>query len=157
LQGRSKWPEALEAARRADGFLAGGAGESLRGRVREMVKDLEMVLRLEEIWLLRARRGAVAVDDAPWGDASYSRAFREYGIDVDALEPAEAARRIRARSIRLELAVALDSWADRRQESLATGRGLIWDGWPDQPDHARAASDASCRRLIAVARAADPD
>jgi hypothetical protein len=55
----------------------------------------------------------------------------------------------------LELAVALDCWADRRQ-GIETP-GAIWDGWPDQPDHRPEASDASWTRLVAVARAADPD
>jgi tetratricopeptide (TPR) repeat protein len=149
FQARSKWPEALEAAKRAEGFLAGGASESLRQRVRELRKDLEMVLRLEEIWLPRAR------DDSRWVDASYAEAFRAYGIDVEALEPAEAAARIRARSIWLELAVALDCWADRRQSVQAIDP--VWDGWPDQRDFNPEANDASWKRLMAVARAADPD
>jgi tetratricopeptide (TPR) repeat protein len=57
---------------------------------------------------------------------------------VEALEPAEAAARIRARTIRLELAVALEVWADRRQRS-------------------QRADDESWKRLLAAARAADPD
>jgi serine/threonine-protein kinase len=118
FQGQSKWPEALEAAKRAEGFLAGGASESLRRLVLERRKDLEMVLRLEEIWLPRAKHGTEGAYDNRWADASYAKAFRDYGIDVEALEPAEAARRIRARTIRLELAAALDCWADRGQQSL---------------------------------------
>jgi tetratricopeptide (TPR) repeat protein len=156
FQGQSKWPEALEAAKRAEGFLAGGASESLRRRVRELLNDLEMVLRLEEIWSPQAKHGTEAAYDHRWADASYAEAFREYGIDVEALEPAEAARRIRTRSIRLELAAALDRWADRRQQSLQAS-DVVWDGWPDQPDHRPAASDASWKRLMTVARAVDPD
>src|SRR5262249_28076133 len=41
---------------------------------------------------------------------AYGAAFREYGIDVEALPPAEAAQRIRQRAIRLQLAAALDDW-----------------------------------------------
>jgi serine/threonine protein kinase/Tfp pilus assembly protein PilF len=152
FQGQSKWAEALDAAKRAQGLLAAGAGEPLRRQVDELRQDLEVVLRLEEIGL-RGANGAG--DDVRRADASYAEAFRAYGIDVDALEPAEAARRIRARSIRLELAVALDCWADQRQGIQA--RDLTWDGWPDQPDHRPEASDAIWKRLMAVARAADPD
>jgi Flp pilus assembly protein TadD len=151
FQAQSKWPEALEAAKRAEGFLAGGAGESLRQRVWEQRKDVEMVLRLEQIWL-RSRYGK---RDLWLADASYAAAFREYGIDVDALEPAEAARRIRSRAMTLELAATLDYWADTRQGIQSIG--LKWDGWPDQADYHPEANDASWKRLSAVARAADPD
>jgi serine/threonine protein kinase/tetratricopeptide (TPR) repeat protein len=155
LQEQLKWPEALEVARRAEGFLAAGAGDALRRRVEELLKDLRMVLDLEEISHPRASRGTEGPYDNRWADASYAEAFRRYGIDVDVLEPAEAARRIRSRSIRLDLAAALDSWADRRQGHLTKGK--VWDGWPDQRDHDPEASDSSWKRLIAVARAADPD
>jgi eukaryotic-like serine/threonine-protein kinase len=156
LQGQSKWPEALEAAKRAEGFLAGGASESLRQRVREVLNDLKMVLRLEEIWLPRAQHGTEGAYDYRWADASYAEAFRDYGIDVEALEPAEAARRIRERTIRFELTAALDSWADKRQQNLQPG-DVVWDGWPDQRDFNPATDDAGWKRLMAVARAVDPD
>jgi serine/threonine protein kinase/Tfp pilus assembly protein PilF len=156
LQAQSKWPEALGAAKRAEGFLAGGASEGLRRRVRELQNDLKMVLRLEEIFFPRAYHGTEGAYDSRWADASYAEAFREYGIDVEALEPAEAARRIRARTIRLELAAALDSWADRRQQSLQTS-DVLRDGWPDDRVPMPEASTESWRRLVAVARAADPD
>ena len=45
---------AVEAARRAEGYLAGGATPSLRRRVEEVLRDVKMVLRIEEIWLPRA-------------------------------------------------------------------------------------------------------
>jgi len=139
LQGQSKWPEALEAAKRADGFLAVGASESLRRRVRELRKDLEMVLRLEEIWLPRPVEGPAGdYGNNTWADAAYAEAFREYGIDLEALEPSESAERIRARTVRLELATALDSWADKRKKQYKTG-------------------ETSWKRLVIVARSADPD
>src|SRR5262249_29550851 len=43
-------------------------------------------------------------------DAAFDKAFREYGIDVLALDPAEAAKRIRARSIQDYLMDALYDW-----------------------------------------------
>jgi serine/threonine protein kinase/tetratricopeptide (TPR) repeat protein len=142
LQAQAKWPEALEAARRAEGFLAGGGNAEPRQRAREMRTDLEMVLRLEEIRFPRLVGGS----EGDWSEAAmdggFARAFREYGIDVDALEPAEAGERIRARTIRHELAVALDRWVEVRT-NLA--------------DRNRAANDGPRKRLLAVARAADPD
>jgi serine/threonine protein kinase/Tfp pilus assembly protein PilF len=138
LERQKKWPEALEAVKRADGFAAMGAGENLRERVWEVRKDVKMVLRLEEIWLPRPAHGIEGSYDNKWADSSYAEAFRKYGIDVDALETSEAAERIKARAIRLELAVALDVWADRRQRVGGAG-------------------DESWKRLLQVARTADPD
>jgi tetratricopeptide (TPR) repeat protein len=89
-----------------------------------------MVLRLEEIRLRHL--------DAPVEDAAYTEAFREYGLDVAALQPTAMADYIRARPIHKDLTVALDFWAyDRR----AT----------------RTPDDVSWKRLLAVSRAADPD
>jgi serine/threonine protein kinase/Flp pilus assembly protein TadD len=133
LAQRTKWFEALEAAKLAEGFLAEGTREDLAARVRQAKKDLEMVLRLEEIWMPSGR------DFVPWqADAPYTLAFRDYGIDIDSLEPAEAARRIRARPIKRELLAALDTWSQSR-------RGNSED------------RQADWKRLLAVARAADDD
>jgi serine/threonine protein kinase/tetratricopeptide (TPR) repeat protein len=137
LEGQKKWLEALEAVKRAEGILAGGGSEGARERVRDLRKDLEMAVRLEEARLPWAGAGPAPAELAG-RVASYSQAFRDYGIDVEALSPAEAAARVRARAIRLELALALDHWArDRRKLH--------------RPD------DTGWKRLVAVARAADPD
>jgi serine/threonine protein kinase/Tfp pilus assembly protein PilF len=138
-QGRAKWPEALEAVKRAEGFLAVGGSDLLLRRVRELRKDLEMVMRLEETRLTSPRNRAEADHDVNLAaDAAYAEAYREYGIDVEALPTAEASERIRARMIRRELTVALDHWAKVRRDTRPSGR-LAW------------------QRLVAVARAADPD
>ena len=77
-------------------------------------------------------------------DRSYATAFRDFGIDLDQLDPAEAGRRLDVRSNPLELAFFVDDWALVRLEvsgEECAGRqdALAW------------------RRLIAVACAADPD
>jgi serine/threonine protein kinase/Flp pilus assembly protein TadD len=130
-----KWPEALAAARRAEELLRlGGGSAALRERAGEMVRDLEMVRRVEELRIERVFLGS-----APYGVRekvpAYAAAFRDYGIDVEALPAAEAAARIRARGVAPELAAALDDWA-------ADFMGRREDGW---------------KHLLAVARAADPD
>ena len=59
-------------------------------------------------------RSAKADDrDGSATDAAYAAAFREAGIDVAALPPAEAGARIRARpaTVAVALAAALDDWA----------------------------------------------
>jgi serine/threonine protein kinase/Flp pilus assembly protein TadD len=135
LRAQGSYMEALLAAKRAEALAANGGSEALRARGAELRKDLEMVLRLEEIRLPRAREGKELDFDHAWADDSYAEAFAEYGIDVDSLEAAEAAECIRARAIWLELATALDCWARQRHTAKKPG-------WP---------------RLIAVARLADPD
>ena len=138
LQNRAKWTEALEAVKRAEGILASGGNQGVRDRVRERRKDLEMVLRLELIRLPPAVAGMDGRQNDKATDTAYAEAFREYGIDVDTLDPQEAAERIRGRSVLLELASALDHWAGTRR---AISQG----------------DDAGWKRLVAVARAADLD
>jgi tetratricopeptide (TPR) repeat protein len=140
LRSRSRWPEALEAAKRAEGVLAGGGGEPLLSRVHELRRDLAMALRLEEIRLPQDLSGPDGLHDDEWAEATYARAFREFGIDVEAIGTVQAAARVRARSIRVELALGLDHWANRR-------RRLKQQGDPTRDP----------RPMVAVARAADPD
>jgi tetratricopeptide (TPR) repeat protein/serine/threonine protein kinase len=134
LQREGKWAAALAVARRAEALLAsGGAGPGLRRQFTELARDLEMAAELEEV---RLRRSEVKDDHFDWDRVAseYAAAFRAFGIDVEALEPAEAAERIRARSIAVELAAALDDWA----------------GIPG-------AKEEDAQRLRALAAAADPD
>ena len=65
--------------------------------------------------------------------------FRDYGIDVEALPAEEAAARVAASQIKLDLALSLYGWAS----------GLRFDPRPQDP--------ARWQRLLAISRAADPD
>ncbi len=130
-----RWPEALSAARRAEGVLAGvGADQGLRHQVRELVKDLGMALALQEA-RLRVTSQTKFGWDWEGGDAAYTAAFQEYRLDVDGLDTQAAAQQVRARPIHRRLVAALDDWAYTRRQLKA-------EGW---------------RRRLAVARAADPD
>jgi len=135
FQKEEKWAEALSAVRRARGVLAGiGADRIFQQQIDELGQDLEMVRRLEE-----ARLRRTAVQDGRFDDQASSSAIAEafawYGLDVEGLNPQEAGERIRARSIRMQLAAALDEWARMRREM----------------------KDENWRQLAAVARAADPE
>src|SRR5262249_28752765 len=114
---------------------AGGPSEKHSQRVRDLRKDLEMVLLVERIrgW----HRGLKAIHPSEV-DAAYAQAFRDYGIDVEGLDPEEASAHNRARTIRLELTLALDLWADIR-------RGCSMAG------------DTSWIRISAMAGSCDPD
>jgi eukaryotic-like serine/threonine-protein kinase len=132
---RDNLPEALAAVKRAEALMASSGGsDELRDRIRRWRTDLAMVRRLEEI-----RLGQTTMKDDFYDHASadpiYLTAFREYGIDVLALEPVEAADRIRALAIREALVVAVGDW--------------IW---------IKPAADVAGREhLLAVGRLADPN
>src|SRR5207248_1830632 len=48
LRAQRKWGAALEAVKRAQGIVAAGGSDELGARARELQRDLEMVMRLEE-------------------------------------------------------------------------------------------------------------
>jgi serine/threonine protein kinase/Tfp pilus assembly protein PilF len=132
LREAGRWKEAAALARRAERLLVGGGGgNALRRQMRDLAADLEMLDRLEGI-----RLGMTAVKDDHFdgkgASRAYTKAFRDFGIDVFALEPAEAGRLVRGRALSVELAAALDGWAGIR-------------------------AGAARHRLFAIARAADPD
>jgi serine/threonine protein kinase/Tfp pilus assembly protein PilF len=132
---QGRWPEALAAARRAEGLAAGGVGlAELQKQMHDLLADLEMVKTLEEIRLIQA---AVKYGhfDLAGADAAYGKAFREYGIDLDAPSLEEAGAWLGGRTVRVQLAAALDDWAILRKK----------------------ARKANWKRLLAVARATDPD
>jgi len=143
-QEKRRLPEALSAARRAAGLMAGGeADEALRGRVQARVDDLDLLARLDE-----ARLAGTAVREGHFDGAlrerRYAEVFRQGNLDVEGIPMEQAAERLRGSSVAVELAAMLDEWALLRQD-LRLRKVL-------QPT-----GDASWKRLLRVARAADPD
>ena len=136
--GLAKWPDAMAAVSQAEALLGpGGGNDVLRQRSRRLREDLAMVLRLDEI---RQEMSAVTDDhfDTGLADRLYGEAFRDYGIDVESLEPDAVASKMPAGPVREELVAALDDWMRIR-------RGM----------HKK--DDSDWKRLLAAARAADPD
>jgi tetratricopeptide (TPR) repeat protein len=135
-EGNPHDPELVSSARKAEAQLASGVvGARLRHQVEQLLADLAMLERLEQIRLQAHADTRENKFDYGVADPAYARAFREYGIDVEALGGQEAAARIRKRAIVIPLSVALDDWAFARQE----------------------AGGANWRQLLEVAREADPD
>ena len=128
----SLWPQALEAARRADGLAASGAisGELLQ-RVKRSRAGLELVAQLDEVRLGLAN----VMEQGAWADREFARVFRTAGLDLDALPPDEAAQSIPP-EVCVPVAGMLDYWALVR-EQLRDHEGR--------------------KRLLAVAQAIDPD
>jgi serine/threonine-protein kinase len=147
-----KWAEARASAAKAEALArAGPEDEALRARVAELAlgieqeaqqvatalareeADAKMLERLDEIRELEG-------DAFDWAraDEAYAAAFREYGIDLENVVRTEAAERLRATTIAVRLAAALDDWAFVRTKA--------------RPNQSGAGS-----RLREIALAADPD
>jgi serine/threonine-protein kinase len=142
--------EAVAAAKKAEALLEPGVDPALRQQVdtllaevtaeerraREMARAVErdrvLLDRLHEI------RSANATDpDGTATDAHYAEAFREAGIDVTVLPPAEAGAMLRDRPTAVALAAMLDYWAAVRRDKRKDAAGA--------------------KRLIEVAQVADSD
>jgi serine/threonine protein kinase len=146
---QEKWPEALFVIQRADKLLE-SAGRAERPQpLVELHKDLTMAKRLEEISqglerhlkpdaaLLGApvsdpefkAKQAAAEEEFFWGRQQvlrFAQAFRDYGIDIEALETAEAAARIRRTHVREALIQALDEWAAILRLRGSDGKKPAW-------------------------------
>jgi tetratricopeptide (TPR) repeat protein len=132
---KGKWPEAKSALEQVEKLLAGAGRTEQPARLQELRRDVAMAERLEEIYSQPINEEYVGDRQQ---DAAYAEAFRDYGIDLAILTPAEAVERIRARPIRLDLVLALDFWANLRHR-------VVIQGSQDRRD------------LLAIAKAADPD
>jgi serine/threonine protein kinase/tetratricopeptide (TPR) repeat protein len=136
-----RWREALDAAKRAEALAATGeSDEETRHSAREILGDMRMLASLEHARAEATRNEAGS--DLKAEDSGYARALREYGIDLDTLDRDTAATSIRARPIRYELAVFLDSWSQVRRRLEQKGAKAIGKGW---------------KELLEIARAVDPD
>jgi serine/threonine protein kinase/tetratricopeptide (TPR) repeat protein len=136
-----RWKEALNAAKRAEALTATGeCDEETRERAREVLGDMQMLANLENVRVRSTQNQAGF--DLKEEDSGNARAFREYGIDIDALDREEAVNRIKARPIRYELAVLLDSWSHVRRRL-------------ENPDAKQ--TGKNWKELLEIARAADPD
>jgi tetratricopeptide (TPR) repeat protein len=126
LTEQGKWPEALAVVEQADKLLASAGRSERPERLLLLQKELNMAQRLEDIRRERAQPHAMAPGlhrpglhhggEAVYREqhAQFARAFQELGIDIDALEPAEAVARMDRTSIREALVRALDDWAMMR-------------------------------------------
>jgi tetratricopeptide (TPR) repeat protein len=159
LETEQKWPEALAAARRAQAVVAGGeADPNTSDRVRQVLDDLEMVARLEEIRLSSRELFVGMKRDTATAAGRYAAAFRDYGVDLENLPADQAATQLRSRpAISGPLAAALDDWgAQKGDEKLA---GDLWklaaiinpDPWRLRLRQAIVARDVPA--LLALARA----
>ncbi len=138
LQAEGRLPQAVSAIEAGQTLAAGSmVNPSLRQRLRERQADLDLADRLQEIRLKPSDSidATLAIDQQA---TAYEEAFREFGIDVLRLPSTDAAQRLQATSVRVELAAALDDWAIM---------GLAW----------RPKESPKWKALLALARVADSD
>jgi tetratricopeptide (TPR) repeat protein len=141
----ARWPPALEGLKRAEAALSDEGAPNARQQLAMLgvevqagaaaaERDAALMTKLVDI------RSAYADDpDGTATDAAYADAFREAGYDVERLDAKEAGASIAARPgpVRQALIAALDHWTGVCNERRVPG-----ERWT---------------RLVAVARAADPD
>jgi tetratricopeptide (TPR) repeat protein len=158
---QGKWLEALAVVERAGKLLAAAGRMDRPARLVELRKDLILAESLEAIYQQPRQKVRTKLtisggsgtehafreerdpreEEVFWGrqqDAEFATAFREGSIDIDALEPSEAAAQIVRRTIRPALVKALDGWAPLRRRA----RGENDPGW---------------KKLIEIASQADPN
>ncbi len=110
LEKQGRWPEAQAVLEGAPTMLDTSASADLRERLRQAHRDIETAAELEEIRLGLSAKSPPArtAPRTPWDH--YADTFRKYGIDVRALEPAEAAARVRRAAICDTLLAFLYDW-----------------------------------------------
>jgi eukaryotic-like serine/threonine-protein kinase len=128
------WTDVLRDVERAEGRLGSGAPAELRQRIDAVKGEIDLVASLEAARLKQAERidtGSIIIGDQiietrfnpaamieleqnrnrEATRAAYAAAFANHGLDLNELEPEDAAARIAASPIREPLIVALDEWS----------------------------------------------
>jgi tetratricopeptide (TPR) repeat protein len=144
------WAAALAAARKVEALLEPEVDPSLRQQTETLLAEVTAGEAQAEAAVRAAERDRVLQDrlvdirsakaddyDGSATDAAYTEAFREAGIDVAVLPPAEAGAKLLARPTAVALAAALDDWAAVRRNPRKDAAGAA--------------------RLSEVAQLADPD
>jgi serine/threonine protein kinase/Flp pilus assembly protein TadD len=138
-QDQRRLPEALSAARRAAGLLAGAdVDKTLKQQVQSRRDELELLEKLENVRLEQRTSVKDGHFDRAATDPLYEQLFREFGLEVEARSAEEAAERIRESTVAVELAAMLDEWAVAREK-------------------AKGIDDPTRKTLLRIARLADPD
>jgi eukaryotic-like serine/threonine-protein kinase len=158
----SKWPLALAEAKKARTLLAAGDPDAkLEKRVETLMSVLEKEqteatrrsdeLQKDRRFLERLEAIRVGYDHQhpEKTEMAYARVFREFGVDLDQLEPSESGRRLAQRSDPVEFAFFLDDWIWVRREAGPRG-----DFVKKQEEEKH---EATWRRLVAAVRVVDPD
>jgi serine/threonine-protein kinase len=132
MRDQARWPQAREALEQAALLVGNDGPEDLQRRVAAARRDLRMAKELDRIHQLQETAIRKDIYDAPIAPV-YGKAFRAYGLAVQDGAVQDLAQRVRDSEIKVHLLVALDRWAFVEPNETLQGR------------------------LMAIARAADPD
>jgi serine/threonine-protein kinase len=146
----ASWAEAVAAAKKAEALLEPGVEPALRQQVDTLLAEVIAEEQQATAAARAAERDRVVLDrlmdirgakdddrDGSETDVAYAEAFREAGIDMAVLSPAEAGAKVRERPTAVALAAMLDDWAAVRRDKRKNAAGA--------------------KRLTDVAQVADPD
>ena len=154
------WVEARAAWERARGRLASSRSTTLRNRLAQGKRDLDIAADLEQVRLALSGVRSDGPADGHSPEAMYAAAFRRYGIDLDALDPPTAAAAVRASDVKNLLVEFLHEWlywvSDEQRRRVESVAELADEsGWRREYRKAIAAKDRDPARLLALAGAAD--
>jgi serine/threonine-protein kinase len=163
LQDSARWGEARVTLERVEARLGGAGPGDLRRRIAQARRDLDLVMRLDQIRLKRATRGELAFYKAQ-ANKAYAEAIQQEGLGKVHDPPASVAAAVRASAVRGALVAALDDWAtciadkDQRDWLLEVARQADPDpeGWRDRIQDPKAwdtpVALAELARTVPVAR-----
>jgi tetratricopeptide (TPR) repeat protein/tRNA A-37 threonylcarbamoyl transferase component Bud32 len=116
-------PALVAAVQRAEAQRATGVLRAeLQARVVQLLRDVEMLVRLETARLQGAAGDKETGFDYAGADRHYAEGFEWYGLDLITSDPTDAAECMRKSPIRTQLVAALDDWAFVR-DKLRQGTG----------------------------------
>jgi serine/threonine-protein kinase len=163
----ARWEAALAAVRQAETALPAGAGRDARRRLaglRDAVRTGAEAARRDHALIdaladVRSSEGDLSLAGA---DASYARAFRDAGFDLEQHTPAEIGSRLKDRpaAVAVAAAAALDGWAlirlvdplkvARWRRPLEAARAADADPFRNQVRAALADSDRAAMKALAA-------
>ena len=169
----ARWQVALAAVKQAEAAGDEAAAPRLLALREEIQAGLDAAQRDKTLLdrLVDIRSAEADDQDGSISDRDYADAFREAGIDVARLSPAEAGTRIKARppSVATALASALDDWESVRRDKRKNAAGAASlsqaaqiadpDPWRNDLRNALGEPDKAARltRLQAVEKKANYD
>ena len=136
LQESARWVDARAVLKRAEKLLGGGGPGDLGDRLAQARRDLDLVVQLDTIRLMRVTRGELAFYQAR-ADEDYREAFGTAGLGSVHDDPASVAAVLKASAVHEALVAALEDWAvcctdkERRDWLLDVARQAASDpqGW----------------------------
>jgi serine/threonine protein kinase/tetratricopeptide (TPR) repeat protein len=160
-EGQPKDPALLAADQRMRAALESDRlSPEIRQSAEQLRRDVRMLGELDEIRLRQAESNGGEMFDSAGAEKQYADAFTAYGIELAAMEPSQAAARVRASAIREALLEGLDAWMllTPKEDQPHAWLAAVADEADDSPwrrTFRKAALAADTRRLKELAGRAE--